>query len=68
MLGLRSLGSLLFHRCGGDVRGSVKSVLGLRSPGSLLFPRCGGDVRGGVVGCSATDRQVRYYSPGVGVT
>ena len=44
------------------------SVLGLRSPGSLLFPRCGGDVRGGLVACSASDRQVRYYSPDVGVT
>ena len=42
-------------------------MFGLRSPGSLLFPRCGGDVRGGVVACSATDRQVRYYSQGVGV-
>ena len=42
-------------------------MLGLRSPGSLLFSRCGGDVRGGVVACSVSDRQVRYYSQGVGV-
>ena len=41
-------------------------MLGLRSPGSLLFPRCGGNVRGGVVACSASDRQVRYYSQGMG--
>ena len=43
-------------------------MLGLTSPGSLLFLRCGDDVRGGVVACSASDRQVRYYSPDVGVT
>ena len=43
-------------------------MLGHISPGSLIFPRCGDDVRGGVVACSASDRQVRYYSQGVGVT
>ena len=42
-------------------------MLGHRSPGSVLFPRCGGDVRGGVVACSVSDRQIRYYSQGVGV-